>query len=121
MIHLADFTTKAPDHEKSASPILRQLFGAPVLAQLEGGERQRLEGARWLVRTVDKGCALIDQGEFSQTDARTSIPFYEPMSATREPSTEYFLLLGLYYAELPFIHAQPIRPLRPTKLPWLNG
>jgi CRP/FNR family transcriptional regulator, anaerobic regulatory protein len=63
MIHLADCNTKLPDHDKSASPILKHLLGVPALAQLESGERQRLEGVRWLVRTIDKGCSLIDQGE----------------------------------------------------------
>jgi CRP-like cAMP-binding protein len=63
MIHLADCNTKLPDHEKSASPTLKHLLGVRALAHLESGERQRLEGVRWLVRAVDKSCSLIDQGE----------------------------------------------------------
>jgi CRP/FNR family transcriptional regulator, anaerobic regulatory protein len=63
MIHLADCSTKVPDHSKSASLALKQLMGVQAFAQLESLEREQLEGARWLVRTVDKGCALIDQGE----------------------------------------------------------
>jgi CRP/FNR family transcriptional regulator len=63
MIHLADCGTKLPDHDRSVSPILKHLLGVPALAQLESGERQRLEGIRWLVRSVGKSCSLIDQGE----------------------------------------------------------
>ena len=63
MIHLADCDAKLPDLERSASPILRHLLGVSALAQLESGERQRLEGVRWLVRSVGKSCSLIDQGE----------------------------------------------------------
>ena len=63
MIHLADRKTKLPDHEKQASPILKHLLGVPTLAHLESIERERLEGARWLVRTVDKSSPVIDQGE----------------------------------------------------------
>ncbi|MDO8353710.1 MAG: Crp/Fnr family transcriptional regulator [Aestuariivirga sp.] len=66
MIHLADCGTKLPDLERSASPIMKHLLGVPALAQLESGERQRLEGVRWLVRSVCKSCSLIDQGEDRQ-------------------------------------------------------
>lgn len=63
MIHLADSDTKLRNQDKSASPILKHLLGVPALTQLESGERQRLEGVRWLVRTIDRGCSVIDQGE----------------------------------------------------------
>jgi CRP/FNR family transcriptional regulator, anaerobic regulatory protein len=63
MIQLADFGTGLPNCEKSDSPILRHLIGDPAFAHLEGGEREQLEGARWLVRTVGKNGSLIDQGE----------------------------------------------------------
>jgi CRP/FNR family transcriptional regulator len=63
MIHLADCDAKLPDHDRSVSPILKHLLGVSALAQLESGERQRLEGVRWLVRSVGKSCSLIDQGE----------------------------------------------------------
>lgn len=63
MIHLADCDTKLRDQEKSVSPILKHLLGVPALTQLESGERQRLEGVRWLVRTIDRGRSVIDQGE----------------------------------------------------------
>lgn len=63
MIHLANCDTKFPDHDRSASPILKHLLGVPALAQLESGERHRLDSARWLVKTIDRGCSVIDQGE----------------------------------------------------------
>jgi CRP/FNR family transcriptional regulator len=66
MIHLADCDARLPDHDRSASPILKHLLGVSALAQLESGERQRLEGVRWLVRSVGKSCSLIDQGEDRQ-------------------------------------------------------
>jgi CRP/FNR family transcriptional regulator len=63
MTQFADCNTKFSDHSKYASLALKQLMGAQAFAQLESLERERLEKARWLVRTVDKGCALIDEGE----------------------------------------------------------
>jgi CRP/FNR family transcriptional regulator len=63
MIDLADCGTKFPDHDRSASPILKHLLGVSALTQLESGERQRLDSVRWLVRSVGKNCSLIDQGE----------------------------------------------------------
>jgi CRP/FNR family transcriptional regulator, anaerobic regulatory protein len=63
MIHLADCQAKSPNHDRSVSPILKQLLGVPMLTHLEIGEREQLEGVRWLVRAVDKGCSIIDQGE----------------------------------------------------------
>lgn len=69
MIHLADCNTKLPEYNKPASPILKHLLGVPALAHLESGERDRLEGVRWLVRAVDKNCSLIDQGEDRETVA----------------------------------------------------
>jgi CRP/FNR family transcriptional regulator len=63
MIHLADCSSKLPDHDRTASPILKHLLGISSLSELESGERQRLEAARWLVRTVGKNCSLIDQGQ----------------------------------------------------------
>lgn len=67
MPHLADCYTKIPDHNKSDSVVLRHLMGVQAPVQLESGERQRLEGARWLVRSVEKSCSLIDQGEDRET------------------------------------------------------
>ena len=63
MIQLADFKTGLPNGEKSDSPILRHLIAGPAFAHLDGEERRRLEGARWLVKTIGKNCSLIDQGE----------------------------------------------------------
>jgi CRP/FNR family transcriptional regulator, anaerobic regulatory protein len=63
VIHLAACRTKLPDHDKFGSPILKHLLGIPALSQIESGERQRLEGVRWLVRTIDRGCSVIDYGE----------------------------------------------------------
>ena len=63
MIHLADCNSKLPDRARTASPILTQLLGVSASAELRTDERQRLEAARWLVRSVDKNCSLIDQGE----------------------------------------------------------
>lgn len=63
MIHLADCTNKLPVSGRTVSPILKHLLGDSSLSELESGERQRLEAARWLVRTVGKNCSLIDQGE----------------------------------------------------------
>ena len=63
MIQLADFNSGLPNCEKSGLQILRHLIGDPAFARLEGGERERLEGARWLVRTIGKNCSLIEQGE----------------------------------------------------------
>jgi len=63
MIHLADCDAKLPDHDRSVSPILKHLLGVSALAQLESGERQRLDSVRWLVRSVGKSGSLIDQGE----------------------------------------------------------
>lgn len=63
MINLADCGKKLPDHDKFALPILKHLLGIPALSQLENGERQRLEGVRWLVRTIDRNCSAIDQGQ----------------------------------------------------------
>ena len=62
MIQLADFNTGLPNCENSDSPILRHLIAGPAFAHLEGEERDRLESARWLVRTIGKNCSLIDQG-----------------------------------------------------------
>lgn len=62
MIQLADFKTGYLKCEHSGSPILRHLVGDSALGHLEGEERERLEAARWLVRTVGKNCSLIDQG-----------------------------------------------------------
>jgi CRP/FNR family transcriptional regulator len=63
MIHLADCSSKLPDQDRTASPILKHLLGISFLSELESGERQRLEAVRWLVRTVGKNCSLIDQGQ----------------------------------------------------------
>ena len=63
MIHLADCNSMLPDSDRTVSPILKHLLGVSSLAELESGERQRLEGARWLVRSIGKNCSLIDQGE----------------------------------------------------------
>lgn len=63
MPHLADCSTKIPDYNKSDSVVLRHLMGVQAHIQLESGEKQRLEAARWLVRTLGKNCSLIDQGE----------------------------------------------------------
>ena len=63
MIQLADCNTKYSEHDKSASPILKQLLGAHALAQLESGERQRLDSVRWVVKTIDRDRAVIGQGE----------------------------------------------------------
>jgi CRP/FNR family transcriptional regulator, anaerobic regulatory protein len=63
MIHLADCNTNLPGHSKPTSPILKHLLGVPALAQLESGERERLESVRWLVKTAGKSSSLIDQGE----------------------------------------------------------
>ena len=63
MIHLADCNSKLPDSDRTVSPILKHLLGVSSLAELESGERQRLEGARWLVRSIEKNCSLINQGE----------------------------------------------------------
>jgi CRP/FNR family transcriptional regulator, anaerobic regulatory protein len=63
MIHLADCTSKLPVSDRTVSPILKHLLGDSSLSELESGERQRLEAARWLVRTVGKNCSLIDQGQ----------------------------------------------------------
>ena len=69
MIQLADFNTGHPKCENSGSPILRHLIGGPAFGHLEGEERERLEAARWLVRSVGKSGALIDQGEDRETVA----------------------------------------------------
>ncbi len=63
MIQLAGFNTGPLKCENSGSPILRYLIGEPAFAHLEGDERERLESARWLVRTIGKNCSLIDQGQ----------------------------------------------------------
>jgi len=63
MFQIADFNSGLPNCEKPGSPILRHLVGDPAFAHLEGDERERLEGARWLVRTIGKNCSLIDQGQ----------------------------------------------------------
>lgn len=63
MTHLADCSTKVSDDSKSASLALKQLMSVQAFAQLKSLEKEQLEGARWLVRTINKGCALIDQGE----------------------------------------------------------
>jgi CRP/FNR family transcriptional regulator len=63
MTHLADFNTKVSDHNKPDSVVLRHLMGVQALVQLENGERQRLDSVRWLVKTIDRGCSVIDQGE----------------------------------------------------------
>ena len=63
MIPLADYSSKLPDHDSTASPILKHLLGVSSLFRLEKGERQRLEAARWLVRNFYRGCSVIDQGE----------------------------------------------------------
>ena len=62
MIHLADCTTKLPECGKSPSPILQHLIG-PAFAHLEGEEKERLESARWVVRTIGKNCSMIYQGQ----------------------------------------------------------
>lgn len=67
MIHLADCNTRLPDQDKSVSLTLKHLLGVPALARLESGERERLEGVRWLVRAVDKSRSLIDQGQDRET------------------------------------------------------
>jgi len=67
MSHLANCNTKLRDHDTSASPILKHLLGVSALTQLESGERQRLDSVRWLVKTIDRGCSLIDQGEERET------------------------------------------------------
>ena len=63
MFQIADFNSGLPNCEKPGSPILKHLVGDPAFAHLEGDERERLEGARWLVRTIGKNCSLIDQGQ----------------------------------------------------------
>ena len=63
MIQLTDFKIGLPNCTKLDSPILRHLIAGPVFAQLEGDERDRLESARWLVRTIGKNCSLFDQGQ----------------------------------------------------------
>ena len=63
MIHLAECGAKVPDSNKSTSLAWRHLMGVQALAQLEGGEGERLEGMRWMVRAVDKSCSLFDQGQ----------------------------------------------------------
>jgi CRP/FNR family transcriptional regulator len=63
MIHLADCQANSPRHDKSVSPILKHLLGVQMLPYLETGERVRLEGVRWVVKTIDKGCSLMGQGE----------------------------------------------------------
>ena len=63
MTHLADCNPKVLDHNKSDSVVLRHLMGVQALVQLESGERQRLDSVRWLVKTIDRGSSLIDQGE----------------------------------------------------------
>ena len=67
MSHLANCNTKLRDHDTSASPILKHLLGVSALTQLESGERQRLDSVRWLVKTIDKNCSLVDQGEERET------------------------------------------------------
>jgi CRP/FNR family transcriptional regulator len=62
MTQLIDCSTNVSDH-RPASLALKQLMGVKIFAQLAGLEKEQLEGARWLVRTVDKGCTLIDEGE----------------------------------------------------------
>jgi CRP/FNR family transcriptional regulator, anaerobic regulatory protein len=64
MFQLADFNTgNLKRCENSGSPILRHLVGDSAFGHLEGEEREHLEAARWLVRTVGKNSSLIDQGE----------------------------------------------------------
>ena len=63
MIQLADFNTGHLKFENSSSPILKNLIGDSAFGHLGGEEREHLEAARWLVRTIGKNCSLIDQGE----------------------------------------------------------
>lgn len=63
MNHLADCSNKRPEHDRTASPILKHLLGVAASSELKSDERQLLEAARWLVRSIGKNCSLIDQGE----------------------------------------------------------
>ena len=67
MIQLADFKTGLPNCDKSDSPILRHLIAGPAFDHLDGEERELLDSARWLVKTIDRGRSLIDQGEERET------------------------------------------------------
>lgn len=62
MTYHADCSTNVSDH-RSASLALKELMGAQTFAQLESLEKDRLEKTRWLVKTIDRGCSVIDQGE----------------------------------------------------------
>jgi CRP-like cAMP-binding protein len=63
MIQLADFNPEIPCRENAASLILKRLLGGSAFANLLKDEKERLESARWRVRSACKGSSLADQGE----------------------------------------------------------
>ncbi len=54
---------KAMGRDTSSAVALQHLMGPAALKSLEASDRDRLESARWLVRTIGKGRSIIDQGE----------------------------------------------------------
>ena len=67
MIHLADCSSKSLDLNRSVSLTLKHLMGVASLAQLDSGERERLENVRWIAREVDRNCSLFGQGQDRET------------------------------------------------------
>lgn len=67
MIHLADCKKKSSCHGDGASLALKYLMGVSALAQLERGERERLDSVHWMVREVGKNSSLINQGQDRET------------------------------------------------------
>ena len=63
MIQLADFNPRISSHVTAASPILKHLLGPAAFANLHKEEKERLESARWRVKSACKGSSLVDQGE----------------------------------------------------------
>ncbi|MDP1700280.1 MAG: Crp/Fnr family transcriptional regulator [Aestuariivirga sp.] len=63
MTQFTNCNTKAPDHNKADSLVFRHLMDDQTLLPLDSGERQRLDSVRWLVKTIDRNCPVIGQGE----------------------------------------------------------
>ena len=63
MIQLADFNPRISSHVTAASPILKHLLGPSAFANLHKEEKERLQSARWRVKSACKGFSLAYQGE----------------------------------------------------------
>jgi CRP-like cAMP-binding protein len=67
MLRTVDCNSNISAKNRFTSQVLQHLMEPEMLRLLDAKERTQLESANWSVKTIAKGCSLIDQGEYPES------------------------------------------------------